>query len=76
MSTRTERNRVPLLLWPFAAVWKLLTFILEATGRLIILILGLVFLIVGVLVSFTVIGAIVGIPLAIVGVMLITRGLF
>jgi hypothetical protein len=68
--------RIPLLLWPVWAIWRLLTFILEATGRLVIFILGAVLLVAGVLISLTVIGAIVGIPLAIIGVLLLLRGLF
>jgi hypothetical protein len=39
-------------------------------------ILGLVFMIVGVVVSLTVVGAIVGVPLAIFGFLLILRSLF
>lgn len=71
-----RRRHVPWYLWPFWAVWWLVTFILQMTGRLLAVILGLVILILGLLVSVTVIGAIVGIPLAILGLLLILRGLF
>jgi hypothetical protein len=76
VTTRVEKRRVPVLLWPFWAIWRLLTLILELTGRLVILVLGVVLLIVGVIVSLTVVGAVVGVPLALVGLMLISRGLF
>ena len=76
MTKDNERRRVPLLLWPFYAVWRLLTFILEMTGRLVGVVLGLVLLIVGLIVSLTVIGAVVGVPLMIVGLLLIVRCLF
>ncbi len=76
MSTRAEKRNVPVLLWPFWAIWRLLTLVLEMTGRLVILVLGLVLLIVGVIVSLTVVGAVVGVPVGIVGLMLISRGLF
>ena len=76
MKEENERSRVPLLLWPFYAIWRLLTFILELTGRLVGVILGLVLLIVGLIVSLTVIGAVIGVPLMIVGLLLIIRCLF
>ncbi|PKO14699.1 MAG: hypothetical protein CVU39_13295 [Chloroflexi bacterium HGW-Chloroflexi-10] len=72
----TENKRVPLLLWPFWAIWKLVIGIIEITGRLVGAILGLVFMIVGVVISLTVIGAIIGIPLIIFGFMLMVRSLF
>ena len=66
MTTETK-NRIPWYLWPFAAIWKLLAVIVEMTGRLVAMILGIVLMIVGVLVSLTIVGAIVGVPLAVVG---------
>ena len=76
MSTHAEHRRTPLLLWPFVAVWRLLAFIIEMTGRLVGAILGLVLLIVGIVVSLTVIGAIVGVPLALLGLLLMVRCIF
>ncbi len=64
------------LTWPFRALWRLVTGILEITGRLVAVALGLAFLIVGVILSATVIGALVGMPLAFFGILLILRGLF
>ena len=71
-----ERKKTPWLLWPVVALWNLLTFIIEATGRLLAIILGVVFVIVGVVLSLTVIGAVLGIPLALFGLMLTLRGIF
>lgn len=71
-----SNERVPCLLWPFVAIWDLLTFILEMTGRLLAIVLGFVLLLVGVLLSITVIGACLGIPLAIFGFLLMMRGIF
>ena len=70
-----ERKRVPLLLCPFYALWRLVVWILEITGRTLAFILSLVFVFVGVLLTMTVVGAIVGIPLAIIGVMLFIAAL-
>lgn len=64
------------LTWPFVTVWRLVTAILEITGRLIAIGLGVVLTIVGVLLSLTVVGATIGIPMLLLGIMLIGRGLF
>jgi hypothetical protein len=64
------------VLWPFRALWTLIATIVELTGRLVAMILGFVFILVGLLVSLTIIGAIIGIPLAIIGFMLVLRGIF
>jgi hypothetical protein len=69
-------KRTPWYLWPFAAAWRTLTFAVELTGRMLAVLLGLVLMIAGALVSLTIIGAIVGIPLAIVGLLLVIRGMF
>jgi hypothetical protein len=76
LMTTQHKHHIPWYLWPFAALWKLISTIVEMTGRLVALILGLVFILVGVIVSLTIVGAIVGIPLAIVGVLLFLRGIF
>ncbi|MBK7449455.1 MAG: hypothetical protein IPJ47_08490 [Anaerolineales bacterium] len=76
MTTTTQKHPIPWYLWPFAALWKLLAVIVEMTGRFVAMVLGVVFFIVGIIVSLTLIGAIVGIPLALVGLLLFFRGLF
>jgi hypothetical protein len=65
-----------LLLWPFKLVWRLAALILELTGRLIAVALGLVLMIIGVVASLTVVGTVVGIPLIIFGFLLVIRGMF
>jgi len=59
-----------ILLWPFKAILALVFFIIELVGRFVAAVLGLVFILVGVIVSLTVVGAIVGVPLIIVGIFL------
>jgi hypothetical protein len=54
----------------------LLTLILDLTGRLLAIALGIVLMIVGTIVSLTVIGAVIGIPILLFGFLLVTRGLF
>jgi hypothetical protein len=71
-----KKTSAPWILWPFIALWRVLTGIILVTGRLVAIILGGVFILVGVIVSLTVIGAVIGIPVALFGLMLILRGLF
>ena len=75
MTTETK-SHIPWYLWPFAALWKLLAVIVEMTGRFVAMVLGIVFIVVGILVSLTIIGSIVGIPLAVIGLLLLLRGIF
>jgi hypothetical protein len=69
-------KKTPWFLWPFAAIWNLVAYIVMLTGRLLAVILGFVFLILGVILTITVIGAIIGIPLGVIGVLMIIRGLW
>lgn len=72
----THKQSIPWYLWPFAAIWKLLAVIVEMTGRFVAMVLGIVLVIVGVIASLTIIGAIVGVPLAAIGLLLFFRGMF
>lgn len=72
----TESKKTPWYFWPFVALWRLVTGILVLTGRLVAVILGLVFVLIGALLSATVVGAIVGVPLILFGGLLVLRGLF
>ena len=76
MTSGVEQGEVAWYLWPFVALWRLLAFILEFTGRVLGVVLGLALIIVGILLSLTVVGAIVGVPLIFLGVLLILRGIF
>jgi len=75
MAERTKR-RVPWYLWPLYAVWRLVTLILEATSRVVCALLGIVLMVVGCLVALTVVGAPVGVPLILLGFLLLARALF
>lgn len=74
--SESNENRVPILLWPFYALWRLLTFILKAIGRLLCAVLGLAIMIAGAAITMSVVGAPVGIPLAILGFLLLVRAIF
>lgn len=64
------------ILWPFYAIWKILTLILNITGRIICALIGIVMMVAGVAISMSIVGAIIGIPLASFGFLLSVRALF
>jgi hypothetical protein len=72
----TEHKKTAWYLWPFVALWRLVTGILVVTGRLVAVILGLVFVLIGAVLSATILGAIIGVPLILFGALLVLRGLF
>ena len=70
------RARVPWFLWPFAVLLDLVGFVLRLTGRAVAVLLGLVAMVAGALATATVVGAPLGVPLFVVGLMLAVRGIF
>ena len=72
----SEEKKIPVLLWPFYALWRLVIAIIALTGRLVGAILGLALMIVGVVLCLTIVGAIVGIPLILFAGMLMVRSIF
>lgn len=75
MSDAAERE-IPWIFWPFVAVWRLLTWILRVTGRIVCALVGLVFTAVGVAISLSIVGAPLGVPMATLGILLMVRALF
>jgi hypothetical protein len=76
MSQLTTAEKVPWYLWPFWAIWRLLTWIVRLTGRLIAIVLGFAMIIIGAVLSITVVLLPLGLPLIIFGFLLVMRGLF
>ena len=66
---------VSVLVWPFVALLRLIEGIIVLGGRFLVMVLGMVFIFVGLLVSLTIVGAIIGIPLALIGLLMVFRGL-
>jgi hypothetical protein len=71
-----RKHEIHWILWPFVALWKLLAGLISVTGRLVAVLIGAALMLLGGLVSLTVVGAVIGIPLAILGLLIILRGLF
>ena len=69
-------NDSSILMLPFRLLWSLVSFVIGLTGRIIAFFIAVVCLTLGVLLTGTVIGAVVGIPLIIVGLFLLVRSLF
>lgn len=67
---------IPILLWPFYAIWRVLTFIVEIVGRLICALIGLALMAAGTAITITVLAAPIGIPIAAVGFLLLVRAVF
>jgi hypothetical protein len=64
------------LLWPLRIAWGLLTAILGLVGSLVLLVIALVLLITGAALTVTGIGAFIGIPLLVIGLLLAVRAIF
>ena len=69
-------NRVHWYLWPFYAIWRLLTWIVRLTGRLIAISLGFALIVIGAVLCITVILLPLGVPMIVFGFLLTMRGLF
>ncbi len=72
----SRNGQVPLLLWPFYAIWRLLTFVVELIGRVFCGILGLALMFAGIAITITVLAAPIGIPVAALGFLLLVRAIF
>ncbi|MCL4368505.1 MAG: hypothetical protein M1337_05000 [Actinobacteria bacterium] len=73
---KPEHHPVPWYLWPFVGVWRLVATIVGLTGRLVAVLLGFILLVIGFVVTLTIVGAIIGLPLMLFGILLMLRGLF
>lgn len=74
--SHSDDKHVPILLWPFYAIWRFVTFILKVVGRVLCAIFGIGIMIAGVAIALSVIGAPLGIPLAVLGFLLLVRAIF
>ena len=72
----SKSKPVPILLWPFYALWRLLTVVLNIVGRLLCSVLGFALMVAGVLVTLSVVGAPLGVALVLFGFLLMVRALF
>ena len=74
--TQAADSRIPWLAWPFVLLWRIVSFILRLTGRVICAVLGVAVTAIGVTLALSIVGAPLGIALAAFGILLIARALF
>ena len=70
------KRKTPWFLLPFTAIWNLIAYLVSLLGRLMAIGLGLALMVLGVLVTLTIVGAIVGVPIFAFGALLVIRGLW
>lgn len=73
---KRESKRIRWFLLPFWLIWKFTTAIVEFTGRIVAIVLGFGLMAVGLLLSATIVGLIIGLPMILIGVLLVLRGIF
>ena len=74
--TAEIKKKTPWYLWPFSALWSLLTWLVTLVGRFLAAILGFILMVLGAVLTITLVGAPLGIPLVIFGVLLVIRSIF
>ena len=76
MATVAAKRRIPILLWPIVLLWKLVTYICKLTGIILAMVIGVILMFVGWFLISTLIGAIIGVPIFILGLLLTIRALY
>jgi hypothetical protein len=66
----------PFMLWPLIGLWKLITLVANLIGIVLSLLIGAVLMFVGFALTTTIIGAVLGVPLFLIGMLLFIRGLW
>ena len=64
------------LTWPFRMVWSFNGIVFLGIGKLLSMLLGVILAAIGVALCCTIIGAIIGVPLVVLGVAMFLRSLF
>lgn len=67
----SEQKHIPWILWPFYAIWRIVTFVFELTGRIIAALM-----VAGIAITISIVTAPIGIPIAAFGFLLVIRALF
>jgi hypothetical protein len=71
-----KRRRYPLWALPVVALWKVITFFASAMGILLSLTIGALCMFLGFALTATIAGAVIGVPLFVIGLLLFVRGLW
>ncbi|MBE6906133.1 MAG: hypothetical protein E7476_07690 [Ruminococcaceae bacterium] len=65
-----------ILFWPFELIWWIIGLVFDLLGFIISLTIGLILTILGAVLTFTIVGAFIGIPLIVFGLLLAVRSFF
>ena len=65
-----------LITWPFRLLYKIGMFFISLVGKTISLMLGLVLLVLGILISMTIVGLVIGLPFIMMGSLIMLSALF
>lgn len=71
-----EKRRVHWVFWPLVALWRIVTWFGEAIGIIASICLGLLFMMMGYFLMQTILLAFIGLPLFLLGFLLLLRGLW
>ncbi|MDZ4861110.1 MAG: hypothetical protein SGI88_19230 [Candidatus Hydrogenedentes bacterium] len=74
MSVETVRRKRSVFRWPFVLLWRGVSLISNRMGIIASLALGAAMMLVGFVLTGTLIGAVIGIPLFFLGLVLFIRG--
>ncbi|MFN8475175.1 MAG: hypothetical protein U0822_23535 [Anaerolineae bacterium] len=70
------RRRTPWYAWPFVILWRTLAIVLNLIGRVTFFGVGMLLMIIGFFLTLTLLAAPVGIPLIILGFIMVSRAIF
>lgn len=73
---KSSHGCLGLILSPFVLLGKVILTVIKLIGRFMGLFIGFVLMVVGVILSATIVGAVIGVPLATLGMLLMARSLF
>lgn len=65
-----------ILFWPFELLWSIIGLVFDLLGVIISLTVGLILAIAGTILTCSIIGAFIGIPLIVFGILLAVRSFF
>ncbi len=73
--SRLRHLKLGWLIPPLLLFWKLIGAVVALTGRKLAMVIGVVLVVLGFAFSLTIIGAVIGIPMMLIGVILLVRAL-
>ncbi|MBI5095566.1 MAG: hypothetical protein HZB26_24425 [Candidatus Hydrogenedentes bacterium] len=76
MTITATKPRASIWTWPIRALWKLVTFLSNRIGIAASLGAGAILILIGFVLVSSVIGALIGVPILVLGILLFARGIY